>query len=88
MKIESQTSLLIIDDIPSLKDLPYGAVAKVNGKTIMRLKPTQFLLNSTLVGDVLNRGDCFVCNLEAGTLYILPGTTPIVTQNATLLIRE
>lgn len=88
MKLETQTSLLIIDDIPTLKQLPFGEVAKANGKTVMRLKPTQFLLNSNLVADVLNRNDCFVCNLELGTLYILPGSTPIVTQNATLLVRE
>ena len=90
MRIQTQTSLLVIDKPAILRDSLYGEIVKTvkAKKLLMRVKPTQFLLNSTLVGDVLNRGDCFVCNIESGTLYILQGNTEIETVNATLLIKE
>lgn len=89
MKTQTQTSLLIIGDKePILRTAPYGEIFKKAGKLLMRVKPTQFLLNSTLVADVLNRGDAFVINVETGTLYIMQGDEEIAFVDATLLINE
>jgi hypothetical protein len=59
---------------PTISDMPYGEAFRSKGKLLMRVKPTQFLLNSTIVSDVLNRGDAFVVNIETGTLYITKGS--------------
>lgn len=88
MRIQTQTSLLLLSSIPTLVESPYGEIVKYKGKLLMRVKPTQFLLNSTLVGDVLNRGDVFVCNIESGTLYIMKGDTPIENVDASLFVKE
>lgn len=72
-----------------LKNLPHGNVFLHNGSYRMKLKPTGFLLNSTLVGDVLNRADCFVCDVERGTVYAMPGETVLDTlPDVTLLVKE
>ena len=61
-----------------IKDAPYGVPFKRNcGTTMMRLKPTSFILNSNLVTEVLNRGDVFCSNLITGTLYVLKGIEEI-----------
>lgn len=89
MRIQAQSSLLIIkEEAPTISKMPYGEVFKVNGKFLMRVKPTSFLLNSNLVGDVLNRGDCFIVDIEKGTLYISKGDTQIQFVDATMVIRE
>jgi len=43
----------------------------------MRVKPTSFLLNSTLVGDKLNNGDVLVVNLYMATCYFIKGTEQV-----------
>lgn len=89
MKISEQQSQLIPEKIKLLKDLPHGEVFVFNGSYRMKLKPTQFMLNSSLVADVLNRADCFVCDIEKGTLYVMLGSTPLDSlPDATLLIKK
>lgn len=88
MHITKQQPLLLLSSIPTLVESPYGEIVKCKGKLLMRVKPTQFLLNSTLVADVLNRGDVFVCNVESGTLYIMKGDTPIENVDASLLVKD
>lgn len=89
MKISEQQLSLVPTPIKLLKDLPHGEVFVFNGSYRMKLKPTQFLLNSSLVSDVLNRADCFVCDIEKGTLYIMQGTSVLDgLPDATLLIRK
>ena len=70
---------------PTISSMPYGEAFKSKGKLLMRVKPTQFLLNSTIVSDVLNRGDCFVCNLESGTLYITKGSNEAIIWNVEMI---
>lgn len=38
-----------------------------------RVKPVNFLLNSNLVNDCINRDKVFVVNIQKGTLFIAPG---------------
>lgn len=88
MRLNLQTELLKIEDKPILRNAPYGEILKVEGKYLMKLKPTQWLLNSNLVSDVLNRADCFVCNIETGTLYIMNGDKEVSYVDATMHITE
>jgi hypothetical protein len=88
MKVSQQQKTLFIGPVPNLRTAPYGEVLKHEGKYLMKLKPTQWLLNSNLVGDVLNRADCFVCNLESGTLYIMSGEREVEFIEATMHISE
>lgn len=88
MRLNLQQELLKIDCSPTLRDAPYGEIIKHNDKYLMKLKPTQWLLNSNLVSDVLNRADCFVCNIETGTLYIVEGNKSVKFVDATMHITE
>jgi len=59
-----------------LKDVPFGAHFVKPGddsQVYMRVKPVNWLLNSTLVNDCINKNKCFVVNIEKGTLFIMPG---------------
>jgi hypothetical protein len=62
-----------------LSDILHGNVVRIKKSKaiVMRLKITSFLLNSTIVADVLNRGDCFVCNLQTGTAYPTSGSVEV-----------
>ena len=88
MRLNLQQELLKIDSSLTLRTAPYGEILKVNGRYLMKLKPTQFILNSNLVSDVLNRADCFVCNIETGTLYVMQGETEAKIVEATMQITE
>ena len=86
MRVQKQASLLTT--FLNLGDVKHGQMVKYLDKYIIRVKPTQFLLNSTLVGDVLNRGDCFVVNAETGTLYIMQKNTEVSLVDASFTVQE
>lgn len=86
MKLTKQASL--IPASISLSDVKYGQMVRYGEKYIIRVKPTQFLLNSTLVADVLNRGDCFVVNVESGTLYIMQKEMEVFLVDASFTVQE
>jgi len=44
-----------------------------SGDIHQRVKPVNFLLNSNLVNDCINRHKCFVVNAQKGTLFIVQG---------------
>lgn len=79
---KSQKSVLLI------KDAPFGVALKraSDKSTILRVKPTSFLLNSTLVTEVLNRADVFIVNLVTGTLFSISGTEEVEVLNAKVVI--
>lgn len=88
MRTQIQSSLLITDKEFSLKDFPHGEIFSYHGEFLMKLNPTSFLLNYSLIGDVIDGGDCFVCNIETGTLYIMEGENTIDLIDATMCIKE
>ena len=88
MKVTKQTQLLILSDAPTIRSVPFGSWFSYKGKILMRVKPVQFLLNSTLVTDVINRGDCFVVDMETGNLYVTDGSKSALFANATLVVTE
>ena len=61
----------ITPTVTTLVDILPGNCARMrhSGKILRKVKITGFLLNSTIVADVLNRGDCFVLDMAKGTLY-------------------
>lgn len=71
----------------TLADILYGNICKItgSGRLVMRVKPTGFLLNSNIIADVINRGDCFVTAVEKGTMYSMSGTTPVSRVIAKML---
>ena len=75
-----QLELPINATVPvTIADILSGNVARVKsgGAIVMKVKVTGFLLNSTLIADVLNRGDSIVLNLEKGTLYAMEGSREV-----------
>jgi len=71
---------------PTLSDIIHGNCCRVksSGKILMKLKPTGFLLNSNIVADVLNRGDCFVVDMAKGTLYATSATQAVTPLDSKL----
>lgn len=50
----------------------------------IKVKPINFLNNSNLLSDVFTRGDCIICNLETGTIFIVKGNEHIFPWNAVI----
>ena len=72
MKCEKvQTSLLDANIL--LKNAPFGTVVKQGTKLLMRLKPVNFLCNSTIINDAISKGNCTVADMQSGTVYITEG---------------
>lgn len=77
-----QLELIPIDPVPTWKQLcniPFGIPVRRNnnGVVIMRVKATGFLLNSTLIADIIHRDDCLIVDLAKGTLYSVAGHIPV-----------
>ena len=72
----------------TLRDISYGTLVQshVTKKLLMKVKPTGFLLNSTVVGAVLNRADCLVVDVVKGTLYCVQGDIEVTVVKAKLHI--
>lgn len=54
----------------------------------IRVKPVNYLLNSTLLNDVINRGKCVVCNIRKGTIFVVEGDRRIVMVDAVIRIKK
>ena len=51
----------------------------------IRVKPVNYLLNSSLICDKLNRGDPLVVNLALGTLYFIDGEEIVESVSSAIL---
>ena len=85
MKVTKRQSSLIKEQA-TINLIPVGVpVWDAKGKhVIMKIKPTGFLLNSNIVADVSQRGDCFVCNLSNGTVYAVEADKLVTAINSEL----
>jgi len=75
MKITKQQSSFT-PSLVQLINVPHGQPVRTSdgsNKLLMRVKPVNFLLNSDLINDCINRGKVFVVDLAKGTLYITEG---------------
>lgn len=64
-----------VPEVPEekLRLISFGKCFLRKNKLLMRVKPIGFLLNSSLITDVINRGGVFVVDLETGVLSALNG---------------
>ncbi len=71
-------------------DVGFGRIFKdlLSKRILIRVKPTGFLLNSSVIGDIINRNDVLVFSPKHGTLYSIPGDRPIEMLEATLNVRK
>jgi hypothetical protein len=54
----------------------------------IRLKPTSYILNSSLVVDSIDRGQVLIANVIKGTCYFIPGEELIWPKVATIRVEE
>ncbi len=82
MKTQSKQQRLDLDEFinKTVEQLPFGIPFRFTVRLKnqspdihIRVKPVNYLLNSSLVCDVISRHKCFVVNLNKGTLYIVEG---------------
>lgn len=63
-------------------EMQFGKVFYCEGdaskRRFVRVKPVNYLLNSSLVVDVINRNKIFTVSLDKATLSILPGNTFVI----------
>ena len=58
------------------------------GDWYLRVIPGKRLFNSTLIHEVVNRGDVFAIRIKDQRLTILPGSYTPITEEATITIPE
>ena len=68
------TDLPLPDDPPKTKELK-GFI--YNGVYYLRVIPGKRLHQSTLIWEVVNRGDVFALNMETGVLTVVPGKAQV-----------
>lgn len=76
---------------PTVASLTYGTVFSVAGNpnfVYMKTRPVAFLLNSSLIQEVIARGDCVVVNLSTFNTCILKGNQEVVVHNSELWIKK
>ena len=85
MKVTKRQSS-IIKEHTTINLIPVGVpVWDAKGKqVIMKIKPTGFLLNSNIVADVSQRGDCFICSLSKGTIFAVDAGRPVIVIDSEL----
>ena len=73
-----------------LKDIPHGETFHKKGEKnlFLKLKTVNFINNSTIITDMIYRGDCLVANLVSGTCFIMKGDTEVVTVDLDISIKE
>ena len=89
MKITKHQDALNVGTL-QIVDIPFGqACWAIKAKRLLvRVKPTSFLLNSTVIGDVLARGDTFVFAPKYGTVYPVSGDIEVIPVNSELMWSE
>lgn len=55
-----------------------------NESVFMRLKPTGFILNSSVICDIINRNDIIIVDLKQGTMYAIKGSEEVEMIEAEL----
>jgi hypothetical protein len=63
-------------------------VFKLNDELYIRCIPSKRLFNSTMVHEVVNRGDVFALRVSDQQLCIIPGTSAVTHHDAELTVVE
>jgi len=76
MKVE-QLTLALDSNAPTLAQVKLGEVFLHREQPYIKLAPVKTLVRSTLVHEVVTRGDFFVAALVTGSLTVLSHSSPI-----------
>ncbi len=87
MKCQKKQTTLFEVSCP-VNELPFGEVAKHGALILTRVKPVNFLCNSTIINDMISKGNCLVVNLQKGTCFVMNGDTTVVRVDSTLAWNE
>ena len=80
---------LTLSQVPLSKTFRFTtSTGRADKDIFIRVKATGFLLNSSVIGDVLNRGDCLVVNLSKHTLYAKKGDSFVELVDAIVAVKE
>lgn len=82
-----QLQLDLSENQITLKDAPFGTVVLLADGHYIVCKPVSKLLNSTLIQEVVRRGDTIVAHLETGKLTVRKSNYPCKIVKATLSIK-
>ena len=80
-----------LDNMTLARDIPFDSCfshSPSSEPVFCRVKVTGFLLNSTVISDIINRGDIIVHNLHKGTICGFRGNTPVVKRAVTVTFDE
>ena len=85
MKV-TQVQQELFPSTPTLKDVRVGEWFQPAGyeSVYMRVAPVKTLVHSTMVHEVLTRGDCFVIALSTGMLTVMKYNTLVHPVKANL----
>jgi Tfp pilus assembly ATPase PilU len=83
---KSQASLL--DDSILLKDVVFGQAVLAAGKVLVRVKPVNYLCNSTIINEAISKGNVLVVDASKGTCYITDGSKPCKPLTSELIWSE
>lgn len=78
----------LVDNTMRIAEAKFGEPVLHGTDMLMRVKPVNFLCNSTVITDVLARGDVLVVNTDKGTCYAMAGDTPVKRVISKLLWSE
>ena len=87
MKIRQQ-QLPLDDEFPTLSSIRYGECFKLmNGSEIyIKMTPVKTLLHSTMLYEVVTRGDFFVVNVSTGNFTVMPKSVRVSPITAVLTL--
>lgn len=64
----------LVDNNIKLSEAGFGEAILCGTDMLMRVKPVNFLCNSTIINDMISNGNCLVVNMDKGTCYIAEGS--------------
>lgn len=73
-----------------LKDVKVGEhfmlYNTVNSDVYKKVAPVKSLVRSTMVHEILTRGDCFVVSINTGLLTVISYNTPVTSCDVKLIV--
>ena len=89
MKIDSVQKELFMN-APTLASIKIGDCFRIStiSAIYLRVAPVKSLVHSTMVHEVLLRGDCFVVCLDTGMLTIMKANTVVLPTAATVKLES
>lgn len=90
MEINSPKSRTMISSLQAITvkaGIPFRILGCPMDQIYIRVKPVNYLLNSSLITDCINRGKVIVVNLNKGTTFVIEGTREIALLDCSIDVR-